>query len=231
MKRIFVLIILIITWLSGYSQNCSCPDFEFSSSENPPIITIKNGKSQLIVCGYTGVELDCGFKSGALQKDSTIYLSGFNVFSCIDTPISIMSFGEVNNYKLRMYKNYLTIDLIMYLPVGRNLTYKYTSLIRYRISNKQDKWVISKPFTVLDYNALTDNDFFKIKKDLGWDKLYPEFIFPRNDKYEENKIMYAFIVALKNYPKYNQEFTNLGKFDGYLAELHNELKQILIDIK
>jgi hypothetical protein len=56
-------------------------------------------------------------------------------------------------------------------------------------------------------------------------------MFPRDEAYEENKIMYAFVVALKNYPKYNQDFTNLGNFNGYLAELHNELKQILIEIE
>ena len=231
MKRALSIIIISIAWLSGYSQSCSCPDFEFSSSENLPIINIKSGQSQLIVCGYSNVDLDCGFISGVFQKDSSVYLSGFNVFSCTDKPTSIIYFGELNAYKLRPYKNYLIIDLILNLPIGKDLSYEYTSLIRYRISKQQDKWILSKPQVVLDYSALTDFDFFKIKKDLGWDKMYPEFMFPRNEAYEENKIMYAFIVALKNYPKYNQDFTNLGNFDGYLVELHNELKQILIEIE
>jgi hypothetical protein len=231
MKRVLSIVIISIIQLSGYSQTCNCPDFEFSSSKNLPIIKIRSGQSQLIVCGYSNVDLDCGYISGVLQKDSSIYLSGFNVFSCTDKPTSIIYFGELNAYKLRPYKNYLTIDLITNLPVGKDLSYKYASLIRFQISKQQDKWIISKPQVVLDYSALSDNDFFKIKKDLGWDKLYPELIFPRDEAYEENKIMYAFIVALKNYPKYNQNFVNLGNFDGYLAELHDELKQILIDIE
>jgi len=231
MKRVLSIIFISISWLSGYSQTCNCPDFEFSSSENLPIIKIRSGQSQLIVCGYSNDDLDCGYVSGVIQKDSSVYLSGFNVYSCSDKLTSIISFGESNAYKLRPYKNYLIIDLIFNLPVGKDLSYKYTSLIRYRISEQQDKWIISKPKVVLDFGALTDVDFFKIKKDLGWDKMYPEFMFPRNEAYDENKIMYAFVVALKNYPKYNQDFTNLGNFNGYLAELHNELKQILIEIE
>jgi len=87
------------------------------------------------------------------------------------------------------------------------------------------------PLALFQGCSLTNNDFFKIKKDLGWDELYPEFMFKRDDNYQENRIIYAFIVCLKEYPKYNQDFKNLGKFDGYLAEMHNEFDRILTELK
>jgi len=36
-------------------------------------------------------------------------------------------------------------------------------------------------------------------------------------------------LEFKGVPKYNQDFKNLGKFDGYLAELHDEFERILTD--
>jgi hypothetical protein len=228
MRRTSLTLIIALIWISGQSQVCECPDYEFSSSEDYPIIKIN---SSLIVCGYSGVELDNGFVSGVIQKDSSIYLSGFNVFTCLDWPNSIISFGELNEYKLKEYKDYLAIDLMMNLPVDKELNYKYTPLIRYKVSLKNGNWVIEKPYLLLDFSALDDNDFFKIKKDLGWDKLYPEFIFARDENYAENRLMYAFIVALKHFPKYNQDFGNLGNIDGYLLELHDEMMHVLKEIE
>jgi len=230
MKHIIFAVFVSLIFFPGFGQNCSCPDFEFSSSDDLPIIEINNLCS-LIVCGYKGVELDNGFVSGVLQKDSSIYLSGFNVFSCLNRPNSIISFGELHEYKLKKYKNYFTIDLMMNLPVDEELKFKYTSLSRYIISQNNGSWLVEKPYLVLDFTSLNDNDFFKIKKDLGWDKLYPEFMFARNERYAENRLMYAFIVALKYFPRYNQDFNNLGKMDGYILELHDEFMRILKEIE
>jgi len=56
-----------------------------------------------------------------VQKDSSIYLSDL-MFSCLAQPNSLISFGEFNEYKLNNTKNYLTIDLMMNLPVDKELT-------------------------------------------------------------------------------------------------------------
>jgi hypothetical protein len=230
MRQTLLTIIICLIWISGQSQECRCPDYEFSESRNRPVIKINNLKNQLIVCGYD-IYLDNGAMAGVQQKDSSIYLSGFNVFTCLDQPISIVSFGELNEYKLRAYKDYLTIDLMMNLPVDRELNYKYAPLIRYKVTFEDGKWVLEKPYLILDFSALDDNDFFKIRKDLGWDKLYPEFMFARNESYAENRLMYAFIVTLKYFPRYNQDFNNLGKMDGYILELHDEFMRILKEIE
>ena len=231
MKSAFLILMIASINMYCYSQNCQCLDYEFSSSKEKSIIEIGSGNNKLIVCGYSNIDLDNGFRSGILQKDSSIYLSGFNLFTCTDSTRPLISFGETQIFKLKRYFDYLTLDLMMNLPIDKGLVYKNTSLIRYIISKQNGKWTIGKPILVLDFSALTDNDFFKIKKDLGWDKLYPEFMFKRDENYQENRIMYAFIVSLKEYPKYNQDFKNLGKFDGYLVELHNECERILKDLK
>lgn len=231
MKQTLLIILLASFYIYGYTQNCSCPDYEFSSSKDQPIIKISCGNNDLIVCGYHGVNLASGRKSGVFQKDSSVYLSGFNIFTCIDNFVPLASYGEINEYKLKSYRDHLTLDLMMNIPVDKELKYKNSSLIRYEIICHKNKWIINKPYIVLDFNSLTEDDFFKIKKDLGWDNLYPEFMFERNEEYPENRIMYAFVVALKFYPNYNQDFYNLGKFDGYLSELHEKLNGILQELK
>ena len=231
MRHIILTLIFFSIWIYCYSQNCKCPDNGFSSSKDKPIIEIGNENNKLIVCGYSNVDLDNGYKSGILQKDSSIYLCGFEVFLYKDTVHPLIRFGEIKIFKLKEYKDYLTLDLMMNLPIVKDLNYKNTSLIRYKISKHKSTWAIEKPIIILDFSALTENDFFKIKKDLGWDKLYPEQMFKRDVNYEENKIVYAFILCLKEFPKYNQEFNNMGKYDGYLAEIHNEFEKILMDIK
>jgi hypothetical protein len=231
MRSIFLILMLVSIDTYTFSQNCKCLDYEFSSSKDKPVIEIGTGNNQLIVCGYSNVDLGNGLKSGFLQKDSSIYMSGFNAFTCTDSIRPLISFGEVKIFKIKRYNDYLTLDLMMNLPVDKGLNYKNTPLLRYKISKPKGKWTIGKPIRVLDLSALTSNDFFKIKKDLGWDKLYPEQIFKRDENYQENKIMYAFIVTLKDFPKYNQKFKDLGTFDGYLAELHNEFERILTELK
>lgn len=217
--------------IHSFSQNCKCLDYEFSSSKDKTIIEIGSANNKLIVCGYCNINLDNGFKSGVLQKDSSIFMSGFNIFTCTDSIRPLISFGEVQIFKLKQHKDYLTLDLMMNLPIDKGLNYKNAPLIRYKITKQKGKWTIGKPIRVLDFSALTDKDFFKIKKDLGWNKLYPEHLFERDEDYQENKIMYAFIVSLREFPKYNQDFKNLGTFDGYLAELHDRLERILMELK
>jgi hypothetical protein len=230
LKTITLIIIFISAWLSGLSQNCRCIDHEFSSSKEKPIIEYDNGREKLIICAYSNVMLDIGFKSGIIQKDSSIYLCGFNVFTCSDSVRPLLSFGETREFKLLSINNSPSLDLMMNLPVDTGLNVMYSPVIRYNISFVEGKWVVKKPVIVLNFSKLTDYDFFMIKKDLGWDKLYPEFMFKRDEYYPETRILNAFVLALKYYPKYNQDFFNLKELDGSLSELHFELSGILKEI-
>jgi hypothetical protein len=230
LKTASLIIIFLSIYLSSLSQNCHCIDYEFSSSKESPIFEFGENNNKLIICGYSNVNLDNGFKSGVKQSDSSIYLCGFNVFSCSDSVQPLLSFGELKEFKLSLIDNSPSLDLIMNLPVDKELNFIYSPVIRISVSLEKGKWVAKKPIIILNFSKLTEYDFFMIKKDLGWDNLYPEFMFKRDESYAERRILNAFVLALRYFPKYNQDFNNMKELDGALLELHDELSDILSDL-
>jgi hypothetical protein len=230
LKTVGLIIIFISIYLSGTSQICHCIDYEFSSSKEKPIIEFDESNDKLIICGYSNVDLDIGFKSGIKQNDSSIYLCGFNIFICSDSVQPLLSFGELKVFKLSWLDNSPSLDLIMNLPTDKELNFIYSPVIRYKITLEKGKWIVEKPIVIMDFSKLTEHDFFMIKKDLGWDSLYPEFMFSRDEFYAERRILNAFVLALKYFPKYNQDFYNLKDLDGANLELHLELSGILKDL-
>jgi len=228
MKTFLLTISFIFIWIHSYSQNCNCPDDMFSSSKDKPLIEIGTGNNKLFICGYRDIDLANDYKSGVLLSDSSMYLCGFSVFTCQDTVKSLTNIGEIDICRLKQFKDSITIDFIMEMPVDSGLKLKYTPLVSFTISRQKEEWKIGQSKIVLDYSALTETDFQRIKKELGWGKYTKESIFPKDEYYNLNMIRCAFVLSLKDYPKYNQAYKSYGDFNGgFDEEIHYKLYKIL----
>lgn len=228
MKAIFFLIILFFFSVYSYSQDCDCPDLLYSSSKYKPLIEIGPKNNKLFVCGFSGIDLINGFKTGVLLKDSSMYLSGFSIFTYKDTVKLLTNISEIDICRLRQFNDSLTIEYIEEMPVDSGLKLKYSPLVSFAISRHKNEWVIGESRMVLDYSDLTEADFKKIEMELGWGKNIKKSIFPKDEYYNLNLIRYAFVLSLKEYPKYNKAYKNYGDFSGsFDEEIHYQLYKIL----
>lgn len=213
--------ILVLCWFWWTGM---CPLLGQDYLKEAPIWVMGTENNFLAVYGYCGEKLSNGVIGGEIQKDSSVFLSGFQVRNREEI---LFGESELSIYRLSKNKDSLYVDLIMVLPVGKDMTWQYVPVIRYVIGMQDQDWRVSKPQSILDVSQLTKLDFLKMKKDLGWDQLKPEIMFPRNLSYDEDRLSNAFLICLKYFPAYNAEYLKLDRGDGAMAEIFQEYAEIL----
>ncbi len=191
------------------SKKCKCYNGIGSSDTDKPILTFEfsNGKS-VSVCGYKNPD----------SKTDQLLISEFNVFDCLNGK-QIVEYGAMENCLIKTEKDLVKIELLKYLPIGKNWKWESIKVAEQNITPDINELKTSE--LLADYSPTQiaksqQEDFLSsLKKGQGFGENWEQDIsklevlsLNGNDKAWE---------ILKNYETFTGEQT-----DGALAEMWKE---------
>lgn len=204
------------------SNECECIDYMFSEKGDSPLIKHKIGNRELIVCGYRNKSSE-GFHLGYWQPDSTMYVSGYNIFDCSETPIkSIYSEGEFYMERIQLKSDTIIIERLIRIPTDNTFDYNYTPVTSTRLYEHEGR--LTERTDLIFPIENIDNEFLDtFKEKLNQTKNAT----PRSYEYFDYLIHYQFIMAVMYPEKHGIELKRIGEenngFDGYVAVLYRDL--------
>lgn len=204
------------------SNECECIDYMFSEKGDSPLIKHKIGNRELIVCGYRNKSSE-DFHLGYWQPDSSMYVSGYNIFDCSETPIkSIYNQGEFYLERIKLKPHSIIIEQLIRIPTDTTFSYNYTPVIATEFYEYEGS--LTKRTDLIFQTENISNEFLEIfKEKINLAKKDT----PQSYKYFDYLIHYQFIMAVMHPEKYGTELRRIGEenhgFDGYVAVLYRDL--------
>lgn len=222
MKTLKGIILLISVFLVACNMNttqetnCNCFDGIGATKDDIPAVTFtfSNGKT-LVVCGFTDEARD--------EK----MISEFNVFDC-ETKQSLVEYGALKSCKIVEKNDTLQIDEYKWLPVNKELEFKFVKIGEQIIYLQDDKVLVSERKPAVEKIEINQDDAALFIQSLANTK--------GEDDFWEKNILFLETLAIIGNQEAQEALANLevltGKaFDGSLSETAHQAKATLEWIK